>query len=69
MYYLKTQDHFKDIVDDTSNREGLLILAELTRIINKNEKFSKVLYTWREIDHELKLIKKPPIYLSQNTLH
>lgn len=58
MYYLKTQDHFKDIVDDTSNREGLLILAELTRIINKNEKFSKVLYTWREIDHELKLIKK-----------
>ncbi|NVM46103.1 MAG: hypothetical protein HWN79_14400 [Candidatus Lokiarchaeota archaeon] len=60
VYYLKTQEHFKKIVNETSNKEGLLILAELTKIINKNEKFSKVLYTWREIDHELKLIKQNP---------
>ena len=60
VYYLKTQDHFKDIVDKTSNQEGLLILAELAKIINKNEKFSKVLYTWKEIDHELKLVKQNP---------
>jgi len=58
VYYLKTQDHFKEIVDKTSNQEALLILAELAKIINKNEKFSKVLYTWREIDYELKLIKQ-----------
>ncbi len=60
VYYLKTQEHFKGIVDKTSNQEGLLILAELAKIINKNEKFSKILYTWREIDHELKLIKQNP---------
>jgi len=60
VHYLKTQDHFKDIVDKTSNQEGLLILAELAKIINKNEKFSKILYTWKEIDHELKLITKNP---------
>jgi stalled ribosome rescue protein Dom34 len=58
VYYLKTQEYFKEIVDKTSNQEGLLILAELTKIINKNEKFSKILYTWKEIDHELKLIKQ-----------
>ena len=39
---------------------GLLIIEELTEVINKNEKFSKILYTWREIDHELKLIKQNP---------
>jgi stalled ribosome rescue protein Dom34 len=60
VYYLKTQEYFKDIVDETSNQEGLLILEELTEIINKNEKFSKILYTWREIDHELRLIKQNP---------
>jgi stalled ribosome rescue protein Dom34 len=58
VYYLKTQEHFKKIVDNTSNQEGLLILAELTKIINKNEKFSKILYTWKEIDRELKLISR-----------
>ncbi len=58
VYYLKTQEDFKDIVDETSNQEGLLILEELTEIINKNEKFSKILYTWREIDNELRLIKQ-----------
>jgi stalled ribosome rescue protein Dom34 len=60
VYYLKTQEHFKEIVEETSNQEGLLILAELTKIINKNEKFSKVLYTWKEIDHELSLFKQNP---------
>lgn len=60
VYYLKTQEHFKEIVDKTSNQEGLLILAELTKIVNKNEKFSKVLYTWREIDYEFKLFKQNP---------
>ncbi len=58
VYYLKTQDYFKDIVGETSNREALLILEELTETINKNEKFSKILYTWREIDYELRLIKQ-----------
>ncbi len=58
VYYLKTQDYFKDIVGETSNQEALLILEELTEIINKNEKFSKILYTWREIDYELRLIKQ-----------
>ena len=60
VYYLKTQDYFKDIVNETSNQEGLLIIEELTEVINKNEKFSKILYTWREIDHELKLINQNP---------
>ncbi|MHA2391900.1 MAG: hypothetical protein ACXAEX_08010 [Promethearchaeota archaeon] len=60
VYYLRTQEYFKTIVDETSNQEGLLILEELTEIINKNEKFSKILYTWKEIDNELRLIKKNP---------
>ncbi|KKK42044.1 hypothetical protein LCGC14_0676550 [marine sediment metagenome] len=60
VFYLKTQEYFKDIIDETSNQEGLLILEELTEIINKNEKFSKILYTWREIDPELRLIKQNP---------
>jgi len=60
VYYLKTQEYFRDIVDETSNQEGLLILEELKEIINKNEKFSKILYTWKEIDYELKLIKNNP---------
>jgi stalled ribosome rescue protein Dom34 len=60
VYYLKTQDNFKKIVDETSNQEGLLILEELTEIINRNEKFSKILYTWKEIDYELRLIKRNP---------
>jgi len=60
VYYLKEQDYFKDIVEETSNQEGLLILEELAEVINKNEKFSKILYTWREIDHELKLLKQNP---------
>ena len=60
MYFLKTQDYFKDIFEKTSNQEGLLILEELTEVIKKNEKFSKILYTWREIDHELRLFKQNP---------
>ena len=60
VFYLKTQDYFKDIIAETSNQEGLLILEELIEIINKNEKFSKILYTWREIDPELRLIKQNP---------
>ncbi|MFW9782839.1 MAG: hypothetical protein ACFFFB_11205 [Candidatus Heimdallarchaeota archaeon] len=60
VYYLKTQEYFQNIVDQTSNQEGLMILEELTEIINRNEKFSKILYTWREIDDELRLIKKNP---------
>ena len=60
VFYLKTQEYFKEIIEETSNQEGLLILEELTEIINKNEKFSKILYTWREIDPELRLIKQNP---------
>ncbi|MCK4383375.1 MAG: hypothetical protein KAW66_08795, partial [Candidatus Lokiarchaeota archaeon] len=60
MYYLKTQEYFKDIVEKTSNQEALLILEELTEVIKKNERFSKILYTWREIDHELRLFKQNP---------
>ena len=60
VYYLKTQEYFKDIIDKTSNQEGLLIVEELTELINKNEKFSKILYTWREIDQEFRFIKKNP---------
>ncbi|NVM37510.1 MAG: hypothetical protein HWN81_18080 [Candidatus Lokiarchaeota archaeon] len=60
VYYLKTQKYFKEIVDETSNQEGLLILEKLKEIINKNKKFSKILYTWREIDYELRLIKQNP---------
>jgi stalled ribosome rescue protein Dom34 len=60
VFYLKTQEYFKDIIDETSNQEGLLILEELTEIINKNQKFSKILYTWREIDLELRLIIQNP---------
>ena len=58
VYFLKSQEHFQEIVERTSNQEGLLILAELAKSVNKNEKFSKILYTWREIYHELKLIKQ-----------
>jgi stalled ribosome rescue protein Dom34 len=60
VFYLKTQEYFKDIVDKTSNQESLLILEELTEIINKNKESSKILYTWREIDQELRLIKQNP---------
>ncbi len=60
VYFLKNQDYFTEIVDKTSNQEGLLILDELTEIINKNEKFSKILYTWEEIEHELRYIKRNP---------
>jgi len=60
VYYLKTQEYFKKLVEETSNQEALLILEELTEVIKKNEKFSKILYTWREIDHELRLVKQNP---------
>jgi stalled ribosome rescue protein Dom34 len=60
VYYLKTLDSFNDIIDKTSNQEGMLILEELTEIINRNEIFSKILYTVREIYHELKLIRQDP---------
>jgi stalled ribosome rescue protein Dom34 len=60
VHYLKNQDFFKEIVDKTSNQEGLLILDELRVIINKNEKFSKILYTWKEIENELRYIKRNP---------
>ncbi len=60
VYYLKSQEYFKILVDETSNQEGLLILEELTEIINKNEKVSEILYTWREIDYELRLIRQNP---------
>ncbi|MFW9819085.1 MAG: hypothetical protein ACFFE5_05695 [Candidatus Thorarchaeota archaeon] len=60
VYFLKNQDYFREIVDKTSNQEGLLILDELTEIINKNEKFSKILYTWEEIEQELRYIKRNP---------
>jgi stalled ribosome rescue protein Dom34 len=58
--YLKNQQFFENVVNQTSNQEGLLILAELNEIINRNEKFSKILYTWKEIDYELRLIARSP---------
>ncbi|MFW9821941.1 MAG: hypothetical protein ACFFE4_03355 [Candidatus Thorarchaeota archaeon] len=58
VYYLRTQEYFQKIVDQTSNQEALMILEELTEIINRNEKFSKILYTWKEIDDEFRLIRK-----------
>jgi len=60
VYFLKTQESIKKMIDETSNQEALLILEELMEIINKNEKFSKILYTWKEIDYELRLIKRDP---------
>jgi stalled ribosome rescue protein Dom34 len=60
VYYLKNQELFKNIVNQTSNQEALLILDKLKEIINKNEKFSKILYTWKEIDYELRLINRNP---------
>ncbi len=60
VYYLKRQEYFKDIIDETSNQEGLLILEELREIINKNKESSKILYAWREIDYELRLILRNP---------
>ncbi|MBN1800031.1 MAG: hypothetical protein JW891_00905 [Candidatus Lokiarchaeota archaeon] len=58
VYYLKSREDFKSLVDDTSNREGGLILEELKKILNKNDQESKVLYTVGEIDREFKLIKR-----------
>ncbi|MHA2037052.1 MAG: hypothetical protein ACW98X_11495 [Promethearchaeota archaeon] len=60
VYYLKNQEYFKKIINETSNQEGLLVLRELMEIINKNERFSKILYTRREIHHELNQIKQDP---------
>jgi stalled ribosome rescue protein Dom34 len=60
VYYLKYQDNFQNIVNQTSNQEALLILEELKEVIGKNAKFSKILYTWKEIDYELRLINKNP---------
>ncbi len=60
VYFLKTREDFQELVDKTSNQEGVLILEDLSEIINKNEKFSRILYTWREIEHELKQIKENP---------
>ena len=54
------EEFFENVVNQTSNQEGLLILAELNEIINRNEKFSKILYTWKKIDYELRLISRNP---------
>lgn len=64
--YLKTQDSFQEIVAETSNQEGLLILEELTEIINRNEKFSRILYTWKEVDYELRRINHDPNLIKPN---
>jgi stalled ribosome rescue protein Dom34 len=60
VYYLKNQEDFEAIVNQTSNREALLILDELKELINRNEKFSKILYTWKEIDYELRQLARNP---------
>ncbi len=58
--YLKSQESFKNIIDKSSNQEGLLILGQLKDLINKNENHSKILYTLEEINRELRLIKENP---------
>jgi len=53
VYYLVKQDYFKEAVDETSNQEAMLILEELDEIINKPNKYSKILYTLKEIEREI----------------
>jgi stalled ribosome rescue protein Dom34 len=53
---LVTQENFKESVDDTSNREVMMILDELDESINIPGKNTKILYTIKEIEKEI--IKK-----------
>lgn len=51
--YLLRQDFFKEAVEETSNQEGLLILEDLDKLINKSNNISKILYTVKEIEKEI----------------
>ena len=51
--YLVRQDFFKEAVEETSNQEGLLILEDLDKLINKPSDYSKILYTVKEIEKEI----------------
>lgn len=51
--YLVRQDFFKEAVEETSNQEGLLILEDLDKLINKSNDYSKILYTVKEIEKEI----------------
>jgi stalled ribosome rescue protein Dom34 len=53
---LVSQEEFKESVDDTSNREVMMILDELDKSINIPGKDTKILYTIKEIEKEI--IKK-----------
>ncbi len=64
---LVRQEYFKEAIEDTSNQESLLILEDLDEIINKPDKYSKILYTLREIEREIdkkwKNYEKKPNYI------
>jgi stalled ribosome rescue protein Dom34 len=49
--YLVRQDNFKEVVEETSNQETMLILEDLNEVINTSD--SKILYTLKEIEKEI----------------
>ena len=51
--YLVKNEYFKEAVDDVSNQEAMLILEDLDEVINKPNKYSKILYTLAEIEREI----------------
>ena len=53
VFALVRQDYFKDMVEDASNQEAMLILDDLDELINKSNKYSKILYTLKEIEKEI----------------
>ncbi len=65
--HLVNQELFKDAVKETSNQEAMLILEDLNELINKPYKYSKILYTVREIEREIdkkwKMDENKPHYI------
>jgi len=53
VFALVRQDFFKDVLEDTSNQETMLILEDLDELINKSSNYSKILYTLKEIEKEI----------------
>ena len=51
--YLVQNEYFKEAVEEVSNQEGMLILEDLDELINKPNKYSKILYTVAEIEREI----------------
>ena len=51
--YLVKNEYFKEAVEDVSNQEAMLILEDLDEVINKPNKYSKILYTLAEIEREI----------------